>query len=245
MMRKVLIGQSDREASSRVAQLLSVEGFECTVVETGNEIELKLQQEDDWDLIVLDSILPDMEGDQICQSVREVTITPVLVLSSSDEDDVVIRILNSGADEFILKPVSGEVFLARAFALLRRSSRMTSNKMVGRIQHGNMVVDLDRVEVSIGDQLVTLTPSEFRLLTILASNPGRVLSARSLVKEVQGYDCAPKEAQDLIKVHVHNLRRKVKHGWNSPFQILNIRGAGYMFERCRRMRSKTVNVVLT
>ncbi|MBI3942651.1 MAG: response regulator transcription factor, partial [Chloroflexi bacterium] len=209
-MRKVLIAQFKKESSSRIAGILSQEGFESVIVETGRDILLNVQREDNWDLIILDTTLPDMAGDQICYAVRETTIVPILVLSDANQGDVEIHMLTSGADEFILKPVEGDVLLARVFALLRRFQPL--DRSPRRFQFDTLVIDQDVGEVTVGNRQVKLTPSEFRLFTILTTNPGRVLSARSLVKEVQGYEVTAEEAQNLIKVHVHNLRRKLGEG---------------------------------
>jgi DNA-binding response OmpR family regulator len=106
-------------------------------------------------------------------------------------------------------------------------------------------VDLDRCEASVRGVPVKLTASEFRLLSCLVRNPGRVLSSQSLVREVQGYDCSPQEAQGIIKVHVHNLRRKTGLDSKRPPHILNVRGFGYMFDRRSSPREESVNQILT
>jgi DNA-binding response OmpR family regulator len=115
----------------------------------------------------------------------------------------------------------------------------------GVLKYGDLIIDLERCEASVQGEPVKLTASEFRLLSCLARNPGRVLSSSSLVREVQGYDCSPQEAQGIIKVHVHNLRKKMKLGSKKTPYILNVRGFGYMFERRSSPREESVNRILT
>ncbi|MSP12827.1 MAG: response regulator transcription factor [Chloroflexi bacterium] len=234
-MRKVIIAQFKKEASSRIASILSQERFKTIIAETGRDILLNVQKEDDWDLIILDTTLPDMDGERICYSVRETTIVPILVLTDANQVDTEIRMLDSGADEFILKPVVGDVLLARVFALLRRFQRLDRSPRMGRFQFDT--------KVRMGNRQVKLTPSEFRLFTILATNPGRVLRARSLVREVQGYDVTSERAQNLIKVHVHNLRGKLGEGKGVPFRIVNVRGTGYMFDRRLYARARRITAI--
>jgi DNA-binding response OmpR family regulator len=115
----------------------------------------------------------------------------------------------------------------------------------GVLKYGDLIIDLERCEASVQGEPVKLTASEFRLLSCLARNPGRVLSSCSLVREIQGYDCSPQEAQGIIKVHVHNLRKKMKLGSKKTPYILNVRGFGYMFERRSSPREESVNRILT
>ena len=112
-------------------------------------------------------------------------------------------------------------------------------------KYGDLIVDLDRCEASVRGVPVKLTASEFRLLSCLVKNPGRVLSSQSLVREVQGYDCSPQEAGDIIKVPVHNLRRKMKLSSKQSPHILNVRGFGYIFERRTGPREESISRILT
>jgi DNA-binding response OmpR family regulator len=229
-MRRILVTQSDREAAEEVTDVLMEQGFE---VENAYNIEEALQKVESkpWDLIILDIRRPQGDGFEICQYVREHTTTPIVILSELGQDEYIVKGLNAGADGYLVKPISVEVFLAHIYALLRRTGRMKGEGQRDVLKQGDLVIDFDRREVSVRGKLVKLTASEFRLLSYLAKNPGRVLSSRSLVREVLGYDCSSQEAGDIIKVHIHNLRKKMGLSSEKPPYIRNVRGVGYMFER--------------
>ncbi len=243
-MKRVLVTQSDRVATQGVTNVLMEQGFEVESVYNTEEALQKIKSEP-WDLVILDIRTPQKDSLETCQYVREHTTTPVVILSATGRDEHVVKGLNAGADDYLVKPISAKVFLARVYALLRRAGRMKGDAQNGVLKYGDLIVDLDRCQASVGGEPVKLTASEFRLLSCLAKNPGRVLSSRSLVREVQGYDCSPQEAQRIIKVHVHNLRKKMGLDSKKPPHILNVRGFGYMFERRSSPREGNVNRILT
>jgi DNA-binding response OmpR family regulator len=243
-MRRILVTQSDREASEQVTNVLEEQGFE---VENAPDIEEALQKvrSEPWDLVILDIRAPQGDGLAACQYVREHTTTPVIILSAQGQEEHIVKGLHAGADDYLVKPISARVFLARVHALLRRAGRMKEGMQNGVFRQGDLVVDFDRCEVSVRGKPIQLTVSEFRLLSCLARNPGRVLSNCSLVQEVQGYDCSPEEAGNIIKVHIHNLRRKLRLGAEKPPYIQNVRGFGYMFDRRSSPREENFNLILT
>ncbi len=243
-MKRILVTQSDRAATPGVTDVLMEQGFEVENVYNTAEALQKVKSEP-WDLVILDVRAPQKDSLQACQYVREHTTTPVVILSATGRDEHVVKGLNAGADDYLVKPISARVFLARVYALLRRAGRMKDGTQNGVLKYGDLIVDLDRCQASVRGEPVKLTASEFRLLSCLAKNPGRVLSSRSLVREVQGYDCSPQEAQRIIKVHVHNLRKKMGLDSQKPPHILNVRGVGYMFERRSSPREENVNQILT
>ena len=243
-MRRILVTQSDRVATQGMTNVLMDQGFEVENVYNTEEALQKIASES-WDLVILDVRTPQRDSLEACQYVRENTTTPVVILSAQGRDEYIVKGLNAGADDYLVKPISAEVFLARVYALLRRTGRMGEESQNGVLKYGDLIVDLDRCQASVQGEPVKLTASEFRLLSCLAKNPGRVLSSRSLVREIQGYDCSPQEAQRIIKVHVHNLRKKMRLGSKKPPHILNVRGFGYMFERRGGSREESVNQILT
>ena len=243
-MRRILVTQSDRTATHGMTSVLMDQGFEVENVYNTAEALQKVTSES-WDLVILDIRTPQRDSFEACQYVREHTTTPVVILSTQGQDEHIVKGLNAGADDYLVKPISAKVFLARVYALMRRAGRMREQAQNGMLKYGDLIVDLDRCQASVQGEPVKLTASEFRLLSCLAKNPGRVLSNRSLVREVQGYDCSPQEAGDIIKVHVHNLRRKMKLSSEKPPHILNVRGFGYMFERRTGPREESVNRILT
>jgi len=243
-MKRILVTQSDKTATHGVTSVLMDQGFEVENVYNTEEALQKIASES-WDLVILDIRTPQKDSLETCQYVREHTTTPVVILAAQGRDEHVVKGLDAGADDYLVKPISAKVFLARVYALMRRAGRMREGTQNGVLKYGDLIIDLDRCQASVQGKPVKLTASEFRLLSCLAKNPGRVLSSRSLVREVQGYDCSPQEAQRIIKVHVHNLRRKMKLSSKNPPHILNVRGFGYMFERRTGPREESVNQILT
>jgi len=243
-MRRILVSQSDKEATEQVTNVLEEQGFE---VESASDIEEALEKvkSESWDLVILDLRAREGDGLAACQYVREHTTTPVVILSAQGQEEHIVKGLNAGADDYLVKPISARVFLARVHALLRRAGRMREGTQNGVFKQGDLVVDFDRCEASVRGTPIQLTVSEFRLLSCLARNPGRVLSNSSLVREVQGYDCSPEEAGNIIKVHIHNLRRKLSLSSEKPPYIHNVRGFGYIFDRRSSPREESVNRVLT
>jgi two-component system response regulator RegX3 len=242
-MKRVLVTQSDKAATQGVTSVLMEQGFEVEDVYNIEEALQKVNSES-WDLVILDIKAPHEDSLEACQYVRETTTTPVVILSATGKDEHIVKGLSAGADDYLVKPISAKVFLARVYALLRRAGRMKEEAQNGVLKYGDLIIDLDRCQVSVQGEPVPLTASEFRLLSCLARNPGRVLSSRRLVREVQGYDCSPEEARDIIKVHIHNLRKKIRLSSEKPPYILNVRGFGYMFERRESPREESVTQVL-
>ena len=243
-MKRILVTQSDRAATHGMTSVLMDQGFEVENVYNTAEALQKVASES-WDLVILDIRTPQKDSLEACQYVRENTTTPVVILAAQGQDEHVVKGLDAGADDYLVKPISAKVFLARVYALLRRAGRMREGAQNGVLKYGDLIIDLDRCEASVQGEPVKLTASEFRLLSCLAKNPGRVLSNCSLVREIQGYDCSPQEAQGIIKVHVHNLRKKMRLDCKEPPHILNVRGFGYVFDRRGSPREESVNQILT
>ncbi len=243
-MKRVLVTQSDVQATDAVSNVLTEQGFE---VESTSSVEEALQKatSEPWDLVILDIKGPDRNDFKAFQDVRERTAAPVIILSTTRQDEYIVKGLDAGADDYLIKPISAKVFLARVFAILRRCGRMREERPGGVFKQGDLVIDFDRYEVSIGNKPVQLTASEFRLLGYLAKNAGKVLSNPDLVREVQGYDASPREAGEIIKVHIHNLRKKLGLGSEKLPYILNVRGFGYKFERRSRPRDEITDQTLT
>lgn len=226
-MIRVLVVQRDRKATQDTAAILTSQGFEVKTAVEGGEVLRRIYHEP-WDLVILDADLPGEDGFQVCQRIQENTMLPVIMLTAQGDDDQVVRGLEAGADDYVTKPVSARVFLARVNAVLRRSGRTHGSS--GVLRHGELLIDLDNHEVTVGNVKVQLSPSEFGLLYHLVAYAGQVLSAGCLLREVQGYNVKTEEARGIIKVHIYNLRRKIKNKAAVSLPIRNVRGAGYMVE---------------
>jgi len=165
------------------------------------------------------------------------------MLTAQGDDDLVVRGLEAGADDYVVKPVSGEVFLARVNAVLRRTGRMDVSG--GALRYGELLIDLDNHEITVGNIRIQVSPAEFGLLYHLVAYAGQVLTAGRLLREVQGYDVKTAEARGIIKVHVYNLRRKIKDKADVSLPIRNVRGAGYMVEPQPALQEVDLHQTLT
>ncbi|HLH73900.1 MAG TPA: response regulator transcription factor [Chloroflexota bacterium] len=180
------------------------------------------------DLVVLDVILPDIDGFEVCQRIRNFSKTPILMLTALGQDDHIVRGLQLGADDYLSKPFSVRVFLARIEALLRRIG--IAHEPEPTISIGDLSIDLRRIEVRVRGQRVDLTPSEFRIITHLARHPNRVFNSVALLREAQESQPDEREAQDIVKVHIRHLRYKIEADPDAPRYIRTVRGFGYMLE---------------
>lgn len=181
------------------------------------------------DLIVLDLGLPDMSGEDVCRDVRGWSNAPILVLSARHSDDEKARLLDLGADDYVTKPFSTRELQARVRAQLRRSSMGESQAGAAhRIEANGIVIDLAKRSVSRNGQLVHVTPLEWELLRVLATNAGRTLTHRQLFAQVWARQHG--DAQQHLRVHVASLRRKLEREPVLPRLIVTEPGVGYRFD---------------
>lgn len=219
----ILIVEDEKKISSIVRAYLEKEGFSVQIAETGEEA-LKLLK-DSFDLIILDLMLPDMNGEDICSMIRKSSDVPVIMLTAKSGEEERIKGLGIGADDYVVKPFSPRELVARVKALLRRTGR-TKKKLLSYNKEA-LRIDTVNYEVFIENKQVSLTTTEFRILLSLAENPGRVFSRDQIVNLVQGYDF---EGYDrTIDAHVKNLRHKVEKDSKEPEFIKTVYGIGYKF----------------
>jgi two-component system, OmpR family, KDP operon response regulator KdpE len=226
---KVLIVDDEQAIREALGRKLSREGFEIVLCKDGLE-GLRAFHAEHPDLVVLDIVMPGgMDGLTVCQRIREVSDIPVMMLSAQAvmEDDVIDG-LNAGADEYLIKPIRLNEFVARVSALLRRA-QVSSSETEQSYNDGYLNVDLHRRQVHVSGKKVHLTPTEFKLLAILLENAGRVVNQRDLLEQVWG-----KEYVDDIyypRVYISQLRRKVEPDPANPIYILTEHRIGYRFEK--------------
>jgi len=227
-----------------MAEILQGEEMECCTA-TGAEEALRLLDEEAPDAVVLSVGLPGGWEEELCGEIRERTIAPLLVVGKRGrvEEFALARSLNAGGDAHLLKPFTTRIFLSQLYALLRRVG-LSRPGHAGQFDIGTLAINVFRREVRVEDRPVDLTPIEFGILRCLLNNSGRALTYRSLVRQVQGYDCPSGEARKLLKVHIHNLRKKIETVPEKPGHILNVRGFGYLFER-RGVDRQTLTRVLS
>jgi DNA-binding response OmpR family regulator len=176
------------------------------------------------------SLDPREDAAQLCQRLRALTHAPMLVLGAPQDKPRLLRALSSGADAFLFKPVDPELLVA-ALAALRRRQTLEQGASDSIVRVRQLEVNRETCEVRLRGEPVALTPTEFRILSCLARNLGRVVSARQLLQEAQGYPCTEREAQQIVKVHIRHLRRKLVPAEGERPYITNVRSFGYLLER--------------
>ncbi len=219
----ILVVEDEKKISDIVKAYLDKEGFRIRVAEDGSSA-LKLLKEAP-DLIILDLMLPDMAGEELCSLIRGTSDVPIIMLTAKSGEEDRVRGLGIGADDYVVKPFSPKELVARVKAHLRRAGKAKKSHL--SFNKGRLAVDLDRHEVVLGGKALQLTLTEFKILTALAENNGRILSRNQIVNSVQGFDF---EGYDrTIDAHVKNLRHKVEKDSKSPEFIQTVYGVGYKF----------------
>jgi DNA-binding response OmpR family regulator len=228
--RKVLVVDDEPSIVELVQFNLEKEGFEVAQAYDG-ESALDAFRSDRFDLVILDLMLPGMDGLEVCQAIRRGSQVPVIMLTAkTDEFDRVLG-LSIGADDYVTKPFSPRELVARVKAILRRQAMDSQSGQdeqgVHVIRVRDLVIDGDRFEVEVGGARVDLTPKEFELLRFLAANAGRVLTRELLLEKVWGYDYAGNTR--TVDVHIRRLRQKVESDDANPAYIHTVHGVGYKF----------------
>ncbi len=219
----VLIIEDEKKISDVVAMYLQRDGFRTEVADTGEKAIKLLQQP--FDLVVLDLMLPDITGEELCKIIRERSDVPIIMLTAKSGEEDRIKGLGIGADDYVVKPFSPRELVARVKAQMRRTKKMT--KKVLSFNKGILTMDTENYEVRKKNVPVVLTTTEFRILLALADKPGRVLSRLQLINMVQGYDF---EGYDrTIDAHVKNLRHKIEDDPRNPVFVKTVYGVGYKF----------------
>jgi DNA-binding response OmpR family regulator len=219
----ILVVEDEKKISEIVRAYLEKEGYRVRLAETGEQA-LKLLK-DTVDLVILDLMLPDIQGEELCSIIRENSEVPVIILTAKSGEEDRIKGLGIGADDYVVKPFSPRELVARVKAQLRRSGR-TKKKLLS-YDRGALKIDVGNHEVFRDGSLVVLTPTEFKILLSLADQPGWVFSREQLVIIAQGFDF---EGYDrTIDAHVKNLRRKIEKDSREPEYIKTVYGVGYKF----------------
>ncbi|MCL4455982.1 MAG: response regulator transcription factor [Nitrospirae bacterium] len=220
---KILIVEDEKKISDIVKSYLERDGFKVSVAETG-QAALHLVKKD-FDLIILDLMLPDIDGETICGSIREFSDVPIIMLTAKSAEEDRIKGLGIGADDYVIKPFSPRELAARVKAHLRRTKK--NEKKLLSFNDGLLTIDTLSMEVKKGKDVTPLTATEFRILLCMAEKPQMVFSRLQIVNAVQGYDF---EGYDrVIDAHVKNIRHKIEDNPQKPVFIKTVYGAGYKF----------------
>lgn len=223
-MEAILIVEDDPTVRDTLALNLRAEGYEVHTAEDG-EIGLQQARELDLDLIVLDIMLPHLDGLTVCRLLRRESQVPIILLTARGTETDKIIGLETGADDYIVKPFSLGEFLARVRAALRRGRTALSS---GELISGDLRLDFVGRRIYKGDREIQLAPREFDLLTTLMRNRGAVLTRELLLASVWGDDYVGDDR--TVDVHIRWLRKKIESDPSKPERISTVRGVGYRFE---------------
>jgi two-component system KDP operon response regulator KdpE len=222
---RILLVDDEIALQRTMAPLLRSRGFAVSVAGTGQTaVDLFVQERPD--LVILDLGLPDMDGADVCERMREHGDTPILILSARGTEKDKVAALDRGADDYITKPFGPEELLARVRAALRRAPNR-GEALRGRLVKGGLTIDFDRRRVRVGTAEVRLTPREFDLLTLLVSHSGRVLTHRTISRAIWGPQFT--EQPEHLRVLVGQLRKKIEPDPGNPRYLLTEPWVGYRF----------------
>lgn len=233
MTKKVLIVDDDSSMVRVISQVLSSKGYEVLESNNGQDA-LRLLYSQKPDLVLLDVVMPTMDGWQTCSRIRDISATiPIIMLTGKrkTEEDVA-RGLDYGADEYLIKPVGNKELVARVQAMLRRAELPSSVEDQGKyaaFSDGYLTVDIAQRRVMVDGNRVKLTPIEFRLLALLLQNTGRILMHQQLLEKVWGWEYV--DDLDYVRIYISHLRKKIEPDPALPKYIITEPGVGYYFQK--------------
>lgn len=218
-MSRILVVDDDLALAEMIGIVLRAEGYEPSFCSDG-AAALAAFRSSEPDLVLLDLMLPGMDGIDVCTHLRAESGVPIIMLTAKGDTTDVVRGLESGADDYIVKPFNPKELIARIRTRLRPAPTSPETLRIG-----DLTISTNAHEVRRGNQSLTLTPLEFDLLVALASNPGQVFTREQLLDQVWGYQY--KADTRLVNVHVQRLRAKVEHDPDNPRIVMTVRGVGY------------------
>jgi two-component system, OmpR family, response regulator RegX3 len=228
-MTKILIVEDESSFSEAISFLLGKEGFETDVAENGRTA-LELFKASAYDLVLLDLMIPEVSGIEVCRAIRTTSMVPIIMLTAKDSEVDKVVGLELGADDYVTKPYSSRELVARIKAVLRRGTpeSVDADSSSAIQSAGNIRMDVERHQVTVNGTLINLPLKEFELLEFLMRNEGRVLTRGQLIDRVWGGDYYGDTK--TLDVHIKRLRSKIEEDSANPQLIQTIRGLGYKFE---------------
>ncbi len=225
----ILIVEDDKKTAALVDLYLKREGFR-TVIAYDGEQALELARRHDPVFVIVDLMLPLVDGWEVCRQLRRSSDVPILVLTARGEEVDRVSGLTLGADDYVVKPFSPRELVARVKAILRRG-RQTAIPGPRLLSSGEVILDVEKRKVSLRGQPVSLTPHEYRLLQALMASPGKVFTRQELLEHL--YPGGESVIERVIDVHIGKLRHKIEEDPSSPRYVLTVRGTGYQFAEGR------------
>ena len=224
MPKKILVVDDEPKIAEICQDYLNAAGYDVVTAMTGPD-GLSAARREKPDLVVLDLMLPEMDGLDVCRTLRRESDIPIIMLTARVEETDKLIGLELGADDYITKPFSPRELVARVRVVLRRMSGDPTSDV---IRAGEVTLDRTRYEVNLRDQTISLTPTEFEIFATLMSQPGRIFSRAQLLKAVHGV--AFESYERAIDSHIRNLRRKLEADDGRSTYIVTVHGVGYKFE---------------
>ena len=225
-MDNILIVEDDEKTAKLLGLYLRQEGYRVEMAHDGY-MGLDMARRLQPDLVILDLMLPSLDGLDICRLLRLESSVPIIMLTAKSTEDDVLRGLELGADDYVQKPFSPREVVARVKTVLRRVQDDGNGSGQKELIFGALCINLTRHEVSISDDVIHLTPKEFKLLETLAKEPGRAFTRLELVERAFGYDYEGLER--TVDAHVMNLRKKIEKDHTNPNYVETVYGVGYRF----------------
>jgi two-component system response regulator RegX3 len=224
---RVLVVEDEDSFSDALSFMLRKEGFEVSVAATGTQALTEFDRTG-ADIVLLDLMLPEMSGTEVCRQLRAKTNVPIIMVTARDAEIDKVVGLEIGADDYVTKPYSPRELVARIRAVLRRNTNETVEIAAPTLAAGPVRMDVERHVVSVGGEAVPLPLKEFELLELLLRNAGRVLTRGQLIDRVWGADYVGDTK--TLDVHVKRLRSKIEPEPSAPRYLITVRGLGYKFE---------------
>ena len=222
---RILAVEDDERILTAVTFALEDEGWQVIKADSG-EVALAEFHKDTIDLVLIDIMLPGIDGFELCRQIRSISDVPIIMVTARDDTHDIVAGLEAGADDYLTKPFAPKELSARIRALLRRSRSDSTNEPLLRV--GDLELNRDEGVVSLGDKKIHLTRTEFHLLYELAENPNKVRSREYLLEKVWGYGYFGDGR--LVDVHVRRLRTKIEVDAASPQYVVTVRGMGYKLQ---------------
>ena len=228
MKNRILVIEDDTAISELISMNLTVAGYDTEALFDGNEVEELLKTDRNFDLALLDVMLPKKDGFEVCQQIREFSDMPIVMLTAKSEDMDKILGLEYGADDYITKPFNILEVKARIKAIMRRTTKRKEPAGSPVLIKGNMKIDCESRRVFIGEREINLTAKEFDLLELILTNPGKVYSREQLLNLVWGFEY-PGDVR-TVDVHVRRLREKIETNPSDPHYVYTKWGVGYFYK---------------
>ena len=224
MANKILLVEDEHSIAEPIIYNLKQEGFAVTHVDEG-PIALEIFGEESFDLIILDLMLPEISGLDICRSIRKDSNVPIIMVTAKDSEADRVTGLELGADDYVTKPFSVRELMSRVRAVLRRTTTTKTNKNDKSIKSGNIEINLSKYEAKVDDKNIDLTPREFELLYAFCENEGNLMSREQIFDEIWGYSFIGNTK--TLDVHIQRIREKIEKNPREPKRLVTVRGVGY------------------